>query len=259
VRERSLLTACAAALVCFTNAGDARVVELEVMSAVGLRQVLVELGPAFERATGHHLVMTFDSGAMIVRRVERETADVLFIPHEAALQLVAAGKALAGSITPIASSRAGVAVRAGAPQPDISSADALRRTLLAARSIARPDPALGGSSGLHIQKVLERLDIAETIASRTVLSSHPDREDEMPASRLASGQADIALHQIQELLAVPGVVVIGPLPGELDGRFLFSAVVVRETVHQQAGKDLIAFLTAPAARETIRKRGMEPS
>ena len=128
-----------------------------------------------------------------------------------------------------------------------------------AKWIARPDPAQGGSSGRHIQAVLERLGIADTVAAKTIFSSRPDREDEMPAHRVARGDAEIALHQIQELRAVPGVAVVGPFPGALDGKFLFSAVLVSGTAREKAGTQLIAFLIAPHARAVMRNRGMEPS
>ncbi len=223
-----------------------------------MRQVLVELAPRFERATGHSLRLTFDSAATIVRRIEAgEAADVVFVPHDAARRLAATRKVLTDSITDMASSRVGVAVRAGAPRPDIASAAALRQTLLAARSVARPDPAQGGSSGLHIQKTFERLGIADAMAAKSILSSHPDREEEMPAARVARGEAEIALHQIQELLAVGGVVLIGPLPGDLDGQFMFSAAVVSGTAHADAGRTLIAFLASPQARAVMNSKGMQ--
>jgi molybdate transport system substrate-binding protein len=236
---------------------SASVDQMDVLSAVGMRQVLVELAPMFERAAGHTLRLAFDSGATIVRRIEAgEAADVVVVPHDAAGQLAAAGKVMGDSITDVASSRVGVAVRAGARHPDISSPAALRQTLLAVRSVARPDPAQGGSSGLHIQKTFERLGIADALAATSVLSSHPDREDEMPGVRLARGEAELALHQIQEL-AVPGVVVIGPLPGGLDGQFMFAAALVSGTPQADAGRELIAFLLTAHAKAVINGKGMQ--
>jgi molybdate transport system substrate-binding protein len=260
MRRCPFLAVVVPALAWTMSATEARADELRIMSAVGMRQALVELAEHFERATGHRLLMTFDSGAMIVRRVERgETADVLLVPHGAAQQLALAGKAVASSMTELASSRVGVAIRAGATPPDISSPEAFKQTLLTARSIARPDPAQRGSSGLHIQEVLERLGIAEVVATKTILSSRPDREDEMPANRVARGEAEIALHQIQELRAVPGVVVVGPFPGSLDGKFLFSAILASGSARQKAAEQLITFLISPHAKAVIRNTGMEPS
>ena len=247
------------ALLCLASPSTGVAEELKVLSAVGMREVLVELAPTFERAAGHKLAIAFDSGARIVRRIEGgEPADVVLVPHEGARQLVTAGRALPGSVRELASSRVGVAVRAGAPRPDIGSPETLKQTLLSAKSVARPDPAMGGSSGLHIQRMLERLGIADALAPKTLLSSRPEKADEMPASRVARGEAEIALHQIQELLAVPGVAVIGPLPGDLDGKFLFSVVLVSSTAHVGAGKELIAYLTTAQAKAVMRDKGMEP-
>jgi molybdate transport system substrate-binding protein len=255
--RKALFVAAVVSCLWPVSNGCAAVDQLTVLSAVGMRQVLVALAPAVERATGQTLRLAFDSGATIVRRIEAgETADVVLIPRDAARRLIAARKIDEESLTDVASARVGVAVRAGAQRPDIASAATLREALLAARSVARPDPAQGGSSGLHIQRTIERLGIADAIAAKSVLSSHPDREDEMPAARVARGEAEIALHQIQELLAVPGVVVVGPLPGDLDGQFMFSAALVSGTKHAEAGRQLIAVLVTAEAKTLMNSKGM---
>lgn len=234
--------------------------ELKVLSAVGLRQVMVALTPTFERETGHKLAITFDSGAVIARRVRGgEAADIVVIPRGAIDDLVRAGTAVANSVIDVASSAVGVAVRSDAPKPDISSPEAFRRTLLAAKSIARPDPSQGGSSGLHIERVLERLGIVEQLRSRTVLASHPDREQEMPGAFVASGRAEIALHQVQELMAVPGIEIVGPFPGDLNGAFLFSAGLVVGSPREAAGRQLLDLLKRPDTLALIRSKGMEPA
>ena len=234
--------------------------ELTVLSAVGLRQVMIALTPTFEKETGHKLAVTFDSGAVIARRVQGgEAADVVIIPRASIDDLVRAGTAVAGSVVDVASSAVGAAVRKGAPKPDISSPEAFKRTLLAAKSIARPDPALGGASGLHIEHVLERLGIAKQVRSRTILASHPDREQEMPGSFVASGRAEIALHQIQELMAVPGIEVLGPLPANLKGAFLFSAGLVAGSRREDAGRQLLDLLKRPDTLALIKSKGMEPA
>ena len=234
--------------------------ELTVLSAVGLRQVMVALTPTFEQETGHTLALAFDSGAVIARRVEGgEAADVVVLPRAAIDGLVRAGTVAATSVVDVATSAVGVAVRTGEPKPDISSPQAFRRTLLAAKSIARPDPSMGGSSGLHIEHVLQRLGIAEQLRSRTILASRPDREHEMPGSFVASGRAEIALHQIQELMAVPGIEIVGPLPGDLRKAFLFSAGLVGRSTRKDAGGQLLDFLKRPDTLALIRSKGMEPA
>jgi molybdate transport system substrate-binding protein len=255
-----VFVAIVASSVLTISPGAGSIAQVRVLSAVGMRQVLADLVPNFERIIGHSVHLNFDSGATIVRRIGAgEAADVVFLPNEAAAQLAAGRKVVPDSISEIASSRVGVAVRSDAPRPDISSPAALRRTLLTARAVARPDPAQGGSSGLHIQEMLERLGIEDTITATSILSSHPDREDEMPAVRLARGEADIALHQMQELSSVSGVVVIGPLPGDLDVEFRFSAALVNGSSHHQPGRALIAYLLTPQAKAAINAKGMRAS
>jgi molybdate transport system substrate-binding protein len=234
--------------------------ELAVLSAVGMRQVMLALAPTFEQETGHKLAVTFDGGAVIVRRVQGgEDADLVIVPRPLIDDLVGSRRADAASVTDVASSTVGLAVRKGAPKPDISSPDAVKRTLLAAKSIAVPDPSLGGASGVHIAQVLDRLGIREELRSRTILASNPDREQEMPGSFVASGRAEIALHQIQELMAVPGVEIVGPLPGDLRGAFLFSASILSRSKREQAGNQLLELLKRPDTRALIASKGMEPA
>lgn len=253
------LPAALVVLATLIGGRPARAEEVKVLSAVGMRQVMTALASEFEKTSGHTLSLTFDSGAMIVRRLAGgETADVVLVPRAAALELVGLGRALEGSVVDLATSRVGLAVRKGAPKPDISSPEALKRALLAARSIACPDPRLGGSSGVHVADMLKRLGIADTVASKIVLSSRPDREDEMPGRWVADGRAEIALHQIQELMAVTGVEVVGPLPLELNRTFVFSAALVAAAPRREAARALIAFLRTPRADAVVKSIGMEP-
>ena len=263
------LVLAAAVAICAPNAATkdkgspgtaSRDEGLKVLSAVGLRQVIIALTPKFEQETGHKLAVTFHSGAVIARRVQGgEAADVVVIPRAAIDDLVRAGTAIASSVVDVASSVVGAAVRRGAAKPDISSPEAFRRTLLAAKSIARPDPSLGGSSRLHIEHVLERLGIVEQLRSKTILASHPDREQEMPGSFVASGRAEIALHQIQQLVAIPGIEIVGPLPGNLKGAFLFSAGLVAGSRREDAGRQLLDLLKRPDTLALIKSKGMEPA
>jgi molybdate transport system substrate-binding protein len=234
--------------------------EVRVLSAVGMRQVMLDLGPKFERATGHRLNVSFDSGAVILKRLEGgEDADVVMIPRSGIERLAAEGELLAGTAADLATSRVGVAVRKGSPKPDISTPEAFKRMMLAAKTIACPDPALGGSSGVHIAKVFERLGIAEAVRPKLVLVSTPDQEATMPGRLVARGEAEVALHQMQELMAVPGVEIVGPLPGDLQGTFLFSAAVTVGARDVKAAKALVAFLRTSKAKAVIKAKGMDPA
>jgi molybdate transport system substrate-binding protein len=236
--------------------------EVKVLSAVGMRQVMLDLGPKFERATGHTLAITFDSTGLLAKRIAAgEQVDVMMLNQSAIETLGRDGRVVPGSAAQIASSVAAVAVRKGAEKPDISSTDGFKRLLLSAKSVARPSPAVGGSSGDHIVKVLERLGIADQVNSKSVMvnTGHPGQVANSPGEAVAGGHAEIALHQLQELMAVPGIEIAGPFPGELQGSFMFSAALGTKARETEAGKALIDFLRSREATESIRAKGMEPA
>lgn len=235
--------------------------EVRVLSAVGMRQVMRHLEPKFERTTGHSLQLSFDSGGVILERIEGgEPADVVMVNRTDMERLASAGRlSSATAVIDLAKSRVGVAVRQGTPRPDISTPAAFRRAMLEARTIACPDPALGGSSGLHIAKVFDQLGIAEAVQPKLVLVSTPQQARTMPGHVVADGGAEIALHQMQELMAVPGIVVVGPLPDELQQTFVFSAAVMAGAKDASAATAFIEFLRTPEARAVITATGMEPA
>ncbi|MGH8700127.1 MAG: molybdate ABC transporter substrate-binding protein, partial [Burkholderiales bacterium] len=200
MKIRSLAAAASIGFVLIL-AIPAQAAEVKVLSGGGMRQVLEDLGPKFERATGHRLAITFDSGGATVKRVlGGEAADVVIIPQPGIARLVKDGKAAAGDVTVVARSDIGVAVRKGAPKPDISSPEALKRALLAAKSITYGDPAGGSTSGTHFAKVLDRLGIANEMKSKTILGTSGGA----PGVFVANGEAEIAVQLIQLLISVPG-------------------------------------------------------
>jgi molybdate transport system substrate-binding protein len=234
--------------------------DIKVLGAVGMREVMLDLGPRFEHATGHTLAMTFDASGVIVRRIESgETVDVIMILGSSLERLRQAGKISPGSVTDLASSIAAVAVRRGAPKPDISSPEAFKRMLLEARSIARPNPADGGASGVHIEHVLQRLGVLGEVTAKTIAFGRPGDPEAMPGYKVAVGRADIGLHQLQELLAVPGIDIVGPFPKDLQGTFMFAAGVETGAKQVEAANALIKFLCTPDAIAVIKAKGMEPA
>jgi molybdate transport system substrate-binding protein len=252
-------TAIAAMILIVANV-QVHAVEVRLLGAVGVRQIMLDLGPQFERASGHKLVSEFDSTGVIVRRVTAgENFDLIMINRTGIDSLAKSGKVIAGSTVDVARSVAAAAVRKGAPKPDISTVEAFKRALLAAKSIARPSPAVGGSSGDHIVKVLERLRIADEVNAKSIINQHPEDMSNTPGYMVADGRADLALHQLQELMAVPGIEIIGPFPGDLQGTFMFSVALTTSTKQQQAAKKLIEFLGTPEAMAAIRAKGMEPA
>ena len=234
--------------------------EVRVMSAAGMRQVMLDLAPKFERATGYRLKISFDSGGVILKRLESgEIADVVIINRTGIDRLAEARKAVKDSVRDLAKARVGIAVRRGAPTPDVSTPEAFRQAMLNAKSIACPDPALGGSSGVHIAKVFERLGISELVKAKLIFVSTPEQAQTMPGHLVAEGKAEIALHQMQELMSVPGVVIVGPLPGDLQETFVFSAAVMMDIGDVKAAKALIDFLRTPQAQAIVKAKGMEPA
>ena len=199
MKIRAVVAASNIGFMCLLMVGiAAEAAEIKVLSAIGMQAVMEDLGPKFERATGHKLAITLPLLGGVVKRVQGgETADVVVIPRQGIDGLVKDGKAAADNVTVLARSGIGVAVRKGAPKPDISSPDALKRTLLAAKSIAYVDPASGGASGIHFAKVLERLGIAKEMKSKTVFPN-PKTPAEVGVL-VANGEAEIGVQQIQEL------------------------------------------------------------
>jgi molybdate transport system substrate-binding protein len=204
--------------------------------------------------------MAFDASGVIVRRIESgETIDVIMILGSSLERLRQAGKISPGSVTDLASSIAAVAVRRGAPKPDISSPEAFKLMLLEAKSVARPNPADGGASGVHIEHVLQRLGILDEVRAKTIAFGQPGDPQAMPGYKVATGGADIALHQLQELLAVSGIDIVGPFPKDLEGAFMFSAGVAMEAKEADASKALINFLRTREAAAAIKAKGMAPA
>ena len=236
----------------------AEAAELTVLSAFGMQSVMEDLGPKFERATSHKLAISFATGGATVKRAQDgETADVVIALRQGIDGLVKDGKAAADNVTVLARSGIVVIVRKGAPKPDISSPDALQRTLLAAKAISYVDPASGGASGIHFAKVLERLGIANEMQSKTVFPN-----PKTPAAVgvvVANGEAEIGVHVIQEVMSVAGIEIVGPLPGDLQNTIVFAAAIMASAKDATAAKALIDFLRTPESAEVIKAKGMEPA
>jgi molybdate transport system substrate-binding protein len=233
----------------------AEAAEIKVLSANGMRVVMEDLGPKFERATGHKLAITVAALGAIVKRVQDgETADVVIIPQQGVDSLVKDGKAVAGDVTVIARSGIGVVVRKGAPKPDISSPEALKRTLLAAKSISYANPAEGGAGGIHFAKVLDRLGIANEMKSKTVFP-----KTGLSALLVANGEAEIGVTQIQDVISRAGVDLVGPLPGDLQETIVFAAAIMAGAKNSEASKALVDFLRTPEAAAVIKTKGLEPA
>jgi molybdate transport system substrate-binding protein len=250
---RSLALGLAGAVLL---AGAAGAAEVRVMISGGLTAAYNVLVPEFERLTGNKVLTAYGPSmgttvnAIPIRLERGEGADVLIMVGYALGDLVKQGKVIADSRVDLVKSPIGIAVRSGAPKPDISSADALKRALLAAKSIAYSDSA----SGVYVStEMFQRLGIADEMK---------DKARKIPAEPVAGvvarGDAEIGFQQISELLPVPGVDIVGQLPSELQKITVFSAGIATVSREPDAGKALIKFLASPAASAAIVKSGMEP-
>jgi len=250
---RAVALGIAVTLFLARSAGSA---EIQVMISGGLTAAYKELVPEFERTTGNKVLTAYGPSMgstvnAIPNRLERgEPADVLIMVGYALGDLVKQGKVIADSRVDLAKSPIGIAVKSGTPKPDISSADAVKRALLAAKSIAYSDSA---SSVYVSTEMFQRLGIADAMK---------DKARKIPAEPVARvvarGDAEIGFQQISELLPVSGVDIVGQLPPELQKITVFSAGIATVSKEPEAGKALIKFLASPAAGAAITKSGIEP-
>jgi molybdate transport system substrate-binding protein len=243
-----------AGILLFAATVEAAVVK--VVSSGGFAAAYRVLAPEFERTTGNTVVTSWgpsmgDTPGAVPARLRRgEAIDVVIMVGYALGDLIKQGKVVADSRVDLARSGIGIAVRAGAPKPDISSVDALRRTLLAAKSIAYSDSA----SGVYVSTDLfQRLGIADQVASKSrMIPAEP------VGAVVARGEAEIGFQQISELKPIAGIDIVGPLPPEIQKFTIFSAGIVVGTKEPDAAKALISFLASPAAAVAIKESGMEP-
>jgi len=232
--------------------------DVTVLATTAMKTSFDELAPQFERASGHRLTLTFGPSLQLEKRLgEGEGADVAIVSAAGINDLVARGKLVPGSDTAIAGSALGVAVPRGAAKPDISSADAFKRAVLAAKSVAVSKPVGGGQSGVHMAKVFERLGIAEQMAAKAKYGQGGPAG--LVGLIIERGEAEIGVQQIAELLAVPGIDFVGPLPAELQSVTPFVAAIPAAAQNADAGRQLIDFLRTPEAKRVIKAKGLEPA
>jgi len=224
--------------------------DIKVLQSIAFKEALLVLARQFDQQTGHTTVPLIDGGIEVVNRIKGgEVVDLVILSAAPIDALIEAGKLVPGSRTDLGVSPIGVAVRAGAPWPDISSGDAVKRSLLAARAIAYST----GPSGVYLLSLLERMGIAEALAGRLI-----QVKGEPAGAPLARGEADLAFQQMSELLPVPGIDIVGPLPPDIQKTTVFSVGLHVAAPNREPARALAAFLAAPAAAPVIRARGMEP-
>jgi molybdate transport system substrate-binding protein len=231
--------------------GGLHAAELKVLAGGSLRSVLSELGPRFEQASGHKLVIHFDTTPNLIRMATSgDPFDLVVVPIDVFRDAGATARFASGPPVQFAHVGYSVAVRAGAPRPDVGTLDAFKKTLLDAKSITFL-PA--SAAGAYILKMFERLGIEEAMKAKTVAQDQPTQI--VPA--LVKGDADIALF-VNNVLTAPGVEIVGPFPPEVQQELSYPAALAADTKEPAAAKAFIEYLTSPAVASTIKAKGMTP-
>jgi molybdate transport system substrate-binding protein len=229
--------------------------EVKVLTAGAFKQVLLALIPDFEKQTGHKVTLANDTVGALAKRIEGgEAFDLAVLTPVAVNDLSGKGKFVAGSRTNLARVGVGVVVKDGTPKPDISSVDAFKRALLAAKSVAYIDPAAGGSSGIYVSGLLDKLGVAGDVKPKAKLIPGG-----AVAEHIARGEAELGIHQISEILPVKGVTLVGPLPADIQNYTVYAAGIGAHAKEADAARALLKTLSGPAAAEVLKSRGMEPA
>lgn len=225
--------------------------EVRMLAAGAVKEIFLELLPQFESTSGHKVTPTWTGSADIRKRIEAgEAFDLVVVGVRDIDAFVKNGKIVPGSRVDIAATGVGAAVKAGAPKPDISSSEAVTKALLSARMVAYST----GASGVYMQRLFERLNIADQMKTRSKQPAPGTRV----AQLIASGEADLGFQQVSELIHEPGIDFLGPLPADIQNVTVYSSGVHADSKLAETARALQAFLSAPAAAPVIRKHGMEP-
>ena len=237
------------------TANVAAAAQIKVLAGSAIETAMAVLIPQFEQSSGHQVTFDFNGaiGAMTERVQKGEAADVVIVSRPQIESLANQGKVVSGSSADIAKVGVGLFVRKGAPKPDIGSVDGFKRTMLEAKSIGWNDPAAGAPVSIYMIGVLERLGIADAMTPKTV--AFKQRSERFEA--VARGDVEIGFNQISEIIAAPGVELVGPLPGPIQNYTLFASGIVATSQEQDAAHALIRFISSPAAQPTWKAKGFE--
>lgn len=227
--------------------------EVKVLTAGAFKQVVMALVPDFEKQTGSKVLVDNDTAGGLQKRIEGgEAFDVAVITPAIVDDLTGKGKIVAGSRSNLATVGIGVVVKDGAPKPDVSTVEAFKNALLAAKTVAYIDPASGGSSGIYISGLLDKLGIADQVKPKAKL-----KQGGYVADLIVKGEAELGIHQISEIVPVKEVTLVGPLPAEIQNYTVYAAGLGANAKDSEAAKALIKALTGPAAADVLKSKGME--
>lgn len=241
-----------AAINC-VGAGVSAAAEVRVFSAGAVRAIVTELAQAFQQETGNTVTLSFGTvGVTRGKLASGEPVDVVIMTDVAIDDVMKQGAVVAGSRADLARTGMGVGVREGAAKPDIATSEAFKQTLLAAKSIVYVDPKQGATSGIHFASVLDRLGIADAVKGKSQLVPGG-----YPAEKVATGEAEVVVHQISEIVPVKGVILVGPLPPDLQKVTVYSAGLATRSAAPETARAFIAFLTRPAFKAKFAAAGLD--
>jgi len=247
--SRIVVVTIAACLNALLAGAAANAAEIIVVASGGpLPDVLGTLMPMFESATGNKVKISFKGGPAITADIKQGAADLVVTNTEAVDELATAGDVTGNGKTLLMISKVGVAVKAGAPKPDISTPDRLKAALLAAKTVGYSQ----GASGQHFLTVIEKLGIADAIKAKAVIA-----QGRPVGAAIASGEAEIGVQQVAELRPVPGTEVIGEMPADLQKQIPYSAGIVAKGKDPETARALVSFLRSEVALDVLRRKGMD--
>src|SRR5262245_52018370 len=234
-----------------SDSGKAQHARLVVICTMACKEALIELVPVFERERGYAVDITYGAGPELAKKISGGLqADIFVGPEEFSGPLIKEGRLIASSRTAFAHSGAVIAVKEGSPRPDISSPQKMKEALLEAKAVCYSR----GASGIHFVEACERLGIADAVAAKLV----KPRPGEMVGPVLVRGEADIGVQQPAELLPVPGIAIIGPLPPELRQTIVYGATVFTGSTQREGNRAFVDFMRSHAARHVLHETGLDP-
>jgi len=255
MRHAALYVAAAfVSLSLWAGSKPARADEIKVMASVALKSTLDDLATKFEGTGGGKVTMVYGLAAQLKQRIsDGEADDVAILIRPMMEDLLRQGKLADGSLVNVGGTPIAIAIRAGAPKPDIGTVDALKHTLIAAKSISYADPAKGGASGVYFAKVVEQLGLTDELKAKTILVPGAQAPE-----LVAKGEAELGVAQGSEIIPIAGAEMLGPLPGNYGSVTLFTAGVAATSKGPDAAKAFIKFITGPDAAPVLKAKGFNP-
>jgi molybdate transport system substrate-binding protein len=251
MKPRGMTAALVCAVCIFVLADMVHAAEVKVLASTGVRDVVVALATDFERSTGNKVVGMWAGTVDVLKRLQGgEVVDLVILAAPDIDNLIKQGKIVPGSRVPLLKSDVGVCVRSGAPKPDISTPDAVKRALLGAKSIAYST----GPSGVYLLGLFQRMGIADEMKAKATVAPPGVAVGDL----VARGEVELGFHQVSELLPVAGIDYLGPLPAAIQGTTVFTGGIHTGATQPDAAGALVKFIASPEAVPVIKKKGMEP-